>query len=45
MPGAEIQVGIGLKNMQNRAALIGASLKIEAIPGKGTKVQIQKAIK
>ncbi len=32
--------GLGIKNMQNRAHIIGAEYKIESAPGKGTQVEI-----
>ena len=34
----EQSFGLGLRNMQNRAALIGASLNLTSMPGKGTTV-------
>ena len=33
--------GIGIRNMQNRTRLIGADLRIEAAPGKGTVIKIE----
>jgi len=33
--------GLGLKNMLNRAQLIGATVKIESEPGKGTAITIE----
>jgi signal transduction histidine kinase len=39
------QTGIGLKNMQSRAALINAYFSINSEPGKGTKVLIESANK
>ncbi len=41
---AKLQVtdtGIGLKNMQNRAALIGANFELNSSAGNGTKISIQ----
>ena len=35
------QTGIGLKSMQNRAALIGAGISINSIPGDGTVISIE----
>ncbi len=35
------QTGIGLKSMQNRAALIGGELKINSSPGNGTEINIE----
>lgn len=36
-----VQSGIGLKSMQNRAALIGATFLLESIPGDGTLVTVE----
>ena len=36
----EIREGNGLRNMQQRAALLNASLTIESEPGKGTTVNL-----
>lgn len=33
-------LGSGIKNMKNRAKLIGAILQIESVPDKGTKIEI-----
>ena len=33
--------GIGLKNMKNRATLIGGTLHISSAPGKGTNIKVQ----
>lgn len=33
--------GIGLKNMKNRATLIGGTLHIESSPGKGASIQVK----
>ena len=33
--------GLGLRNMQNRARLIGADFSITSIPGTGTTINIQ----
>lgn len=35
------ETGIGLKNMQNRAALIGADFKLHSKPGEGTRITIE----
>jgi len=35
------QSGIGLKSMQNRAALIGGTLSINSSPGNGTRITIE----
>ena len=36
--------GYGLVGMQERAALVGASLQIESTPGKGTTVLVRIAV-
>jgi signal transduction histidine kinase len=33
--------GIGLRNMANRAKLVGAGFKLESVPGRGTSVMVQ----
>jgi two-component system, chemotaxis family, CheB/CheR fusion protein len=38
----DVNKGIGLAGMRERAALIGASLQVEANPGKGTSVFLRK---
>jgi signal transduction histidine kinase len=38
---AEYRGGQGFRNMQERAARIGASCRIESIPGQGTKVTVE----
>lgn len=38
--GKNYTFGIGLRNMQNRAQLVGAALTLASIPGKGTTVTI-----
>lgn len=36
--------GLGLRNMHNRAKLIGAAFSVKSIPGKGTRVQVNLPI-
>jgi two-component system, NarL family, sensor kinase len=36
--------GLGIRNMQNRALLIGAGFEIDSAPGKGTRVKITVSI-
>jgi signal transduction histidine kinase len=36
--------GIGLASMRERAALVGASLDIESVPGKGTAVYMRASV-
>ena len=38
--GKNSTFGLGLRNMQNRAQLVGASFSLASIPGKGTTVSI-----
>ena len=38
------KAGLGLRNMKSRAAHIGADLKINSAPGKGTQVNIHYAL-
>ena len=41
LPTGELQKGIGLLNMQKRAALLGAAFTMTSEPGKGTRLQLQ----
>jgi len=36
--------GIGLASMRERAALVGASLDIESVPGKGTAIYMRVSV-
>jgi signal transduction histidine kinase len=42
--GGNTRRGYGLVGMQERAALVGASLEIESTPGKGTTVLVRMAV-
>ena len=42
--GIAANAGFGLAGMRERAALVGASLEIEATPGKGTAVFLRRPI-
>jgi signal transduction histidine kinase len=45
LPGTDSsRQGFGLVGMQERAALVGASLEIESTPGKGTTVLVRMAV-
>ena len=41
LPQVVDQSGIGLRNMRERASLIGGKLKILSIPGKGTRIIVK----
>jgi signal transduction histidine kinase len=41
LPQVVDQSGIGLRNMRERASLIGGKFKILSIPGKGTRIIVK----
>jgi len=41
LPQVVDQSGIGLRNMRERASLIGGEFKILSIPGKGTRIIVK----